>query len=225
MSDPFFVTGPHLPSLRTVCCCEHFWNSWAMTPDNSFTTLKVLKKNFWIARSVILLMIICLDSSWHNSPKECCSAGHSTVSFILSVFKSLEGGGCCRELKLRPKTSWLQLGGGLSEQRDAPFVCLILSCVSRLNGPNCYQHHHQLSFLPEGDRHMHSRHLAHSIQMEMADGMIKLIFNHEDLSKKMFLVAWSCFFSSVHPAYCSVACQHLCCLTDVIKWRLRGNQM
>lgn len=60
MSDPFFVTGPHLPSLHTVCCCEHFWNSWAMSPDNSFTTLKFLKKNFRRARSVILLMIICL---------------------------------------------------------------------------------------------------------------------------------------------------------------------
>lgn len=130
MSDPFFVTGPHLPSLRTVCCCEHFWNSWAMTPDNSFTTLKVLKKNFWIARSVILLMIICLDSSWHNSPKECCSAGHSTVSFILSVFKSLEGGGCCRELKLRPKTSWLQLGGGGYQSKGMPPSCVSYYRVS-----------------------------------------------------------------------------------------------
>lgn len=38
---------------------------------------------------------------------------------------------------------------------------------------------------------------------------------------KMFWIAWSRFFSSVRPACRSVARQHLCGLTDVI----RGNQM
>lgn len=67
---------------------------------------------------------------------------------------------------------------------DAPSVCLVLSRVSGLKWSNCYQHHHQLSFLSGGDRHMHSGHLAHSVsqkassQRKMDEGTLKHIFNH-----------------------------------------------
>lgn len=111
---------------------------------------------------------------------------------------------------------------------DAPSVCLILSCVSGLNGSNCYQHHHQLSFLSEGDRHMHSRHLAHSesqkasSQAAMDEGTLKHIFNHRICQWKCLWWLQSLF---VRRPFHSVVHKHWCGLTDVIKRRLSDSMI
>lgn len=124
-------------------------------------------------------------------------------------------------------TTW---GGGVRVKGRDRSTCLVLSCVSRLNGSNCYQHHHQLSFLSEGDRHMQSRHLAHSGSQKASSktrrGGGTLKKKNESLPTGSVNKKKQLFFLllSVRPSYHSVAHQHLCCLTDVIKRRLRGNE-
>lgn len=49
---------------------------------------------------------------------------------------------------------------GEADQRDAPTACLILSYVSRLNGPFLLSAPSRLSFLSEGGAHKHSSHLG-----------------------------------------------------------------
>lgn len=51
-------------------------------------------------------------------------------------------------------------GEGEADQRDAPTACLILSYVSRLNGPFLLSAPSRLSFLSEGGAHKHSSHLG-----------------------------------------------------------------
>lgn len=92
-----------------------------------------------------------------------------------------------------------------------PLLCLIVSYVSRLNGPCCYRRHHKLCFLSEGGRHKSgNQQISAGITSMLAPNMKEIIqwgserstsgcsqdplgvLHHVLLSKFLFFISVTC---------------------------------